>query len=154
MPFTWASWRGAHGFFCARVAESADAPDLKSVGELNPCASSSLASGIFYFVVCLVLRAKVAVLVYCQKKDAWGAGASLKTLIFFHQIHAFWVSLTGFFKFLRLKSVVLWKNFNAFYSYVVLATFKSTLEKYKNYHNSFNCNSLCLLTWFEIHANL
>ena len=31
----------------ARMAESADATDLKSVGELNPCASSSLAPGIF-----------------------------------------------------------------------------------------------------------
>ncbi len=33
--------------FCARMAESADATDLKSVGRLNSCASSSLAPGSF-----------------------------------------------------------------------------------------------------------
>ncbi len=36
-------------FFCARMAESADATDLKSVGKLNSCASSSLAPGIFTY---------------------------------------------------------------------------------------------------------
>ena len=36
-------------FILARMVESADTTDLKSVGELNPCASSSLAPGTIEF---------------------------------------------------------------------------------------------------------
>ena len=127
----------------ARVAESADAPDLKSVGELNPCASSSLASGIFlshlrkiprYFSspVFLWKLFKLLVLSVANPPPAFSGMENL-----------------------LIKTATFCESFLTYArEYIVLSIFRSTLKGYEKNRKVLHYNKLRLLTSAWLHVRL